>query len=88
MGPPTPQGGGGWVGWVSEGLGMMWGPSRQCGDDVGMTGMMWGPQGQRGDHGDNMWRPRRPRRPQTMGTTWRPSEGYGDDVGMMGTMQG
>ena len=27
-GPPIPPGGGGWVEWVSGGLGMMWGPSR------------------------------------------------------------
>ena len=36
------------------GLGMMWGSSRQCGndgDDMEMTGTMWRP------HGDNMWRP-------------------------------
>ena len=94
--PHPPWGGGGWVGCVSEGLGMMWGLSRWCGDDMGMTGTMWGWQGRCGedgddmgttgttcgDHEDNMWRP------QTMGTTWGPSEGYGDDVGMMGTMWG
>ena len=26
----------------------MWGPSRQCGDDMGIT---WGPQGPWGQHG-------------------------------------
>ena len=44
--------------------------------------MTWG---RHGDHGDNMWRPRRP---QTMGTTWGPSEGYGDDVGTTGMTRG
>ena len=91
FGAPTPQGGGGWVEWVSGGSGMIWGPSRQCGEDrddghdVGTTGTTCGDHG---DHGDNMWRPRRLRRPQTLGTTWGPSGGYGDDVEMMGMMWG
>ena len=76
-------------------MGTTWGPSESYGDDVVMMGMMQGQCGDDrddvgttgttcGDHGDNMWRPRRP---QTMGTTWGPSEGYGygDNVGMTGT---
>ena len=65
--------------WVSGGLRMMWGPSKQCGDDVGMTGTMWGPRGQ---HGVETMET------TAMGTTWGPSGGYGDDVGTMGTMWG
>ena len=91
FGVPHSPGGGRRVGWVSEELEIMWGPSRWFGDDGDDTGMTWGQQGQSGDHGDhrdNMgWRPRRqqrPWRPQTMGTTWGPSGGYGDDMGMMG----
>ena len=67
------------------GLGMMWRPSRQCGNDEDDVGTTWGPWGQRGDHGDNMWRPRRP---QTLGTTWGPSGGYGDDMEMTGMTWG
>ena len=74
---------------VSGGLGMIWGPSRQCGDNGDDTGTMWGRRGQHGDHrdqGDNMgWRPRRP---QVMETTWGPSGGYGDDMGMTGMTRG
>ena len=88
MGPPTPQEGGG-VEWISGGLGMMWGPSRWCGDDrndTGTTWEWWGWRGDHGDHGDNMgWRQQRP---QVMGTTWGPSGGYGDDVEMMGEWRG
>ena len=62
--------------WVSGGLRMMWGPSRQCGDDVGM---MWG-----------RWGQHRVETTETtaMGTTWGPSGGYGDDVGTMGMTWG
>ena len=49
FGAPTPEGVG-WVEWVSRGLGMMWRPSRQCGDDMGITGMTWGPWGPCGDN--------------------------------------
>ena len=60
----------------------LWGQQGQHGDDgddMGTTGTTCG------DHGDNMWRSRRP---QTMRTTWGPSGGYGDDVGMTGMMWG
>ena len=52
---PHPPGGWGWVEWVEWGLGMMWEPSRQCGDDgddVGMTGTTGTTCG---DH--RLWRP-------------------------------
>ena len=70
---PTPHGGGGQVGWLSGGLGMIWGPSRQCGDDgddVGMTRTMWERRERWGQHG---WGQRRP---------------HGDLLGAMGTMLG
>ena len=90
FGAPHPQGVG-WVEWVSGVLGMMWGPSRWCGDDVGMTGTTWGPRGPRGPWG--LWGQHGVETTETtettaMGTTWGPSGGYGDDVGMMGTMWG
>ena len=71
--------------WVSGGLGMMWGPSRQCGndgDDMGTMGMMWGPQGPWAQHGVETTET------TAMGTTWGPSVGYGDGMGMMGMTQG
>ena len=69
-------------------MGTTWGPSEGYGDNVEMMGMTGTTQGRwerHGDHGDNMWRPRRP---HTMGTTWGPSEGYGDNVGMTRLMRG
>ena len=57
---------------------MMWGPSRQCGDNMGMMGMMWGPRRQWGQHGVETMET------TAMGTTWEPSGDYGDDVGMTG----
>ena len=78
---------------------MMWRPSTQCGDDMGMMGMTWGQHGDNmgtmgttgtkwgGDHRDHS-------HGDHMGTFW----GYGhyvemtgmmwDDVGTMGTMWG
>ena len=84
LGPPTPRGVG--VGRVGIlGLGMMWGPSRQHGDDVGMMGtmgMMWGPQGQHGVETTETTDT------TAMGTTWGPSGSYGDDMGMTGMTWG
>ena len=65
--------------WISGGLGMMWKPSRQRGDDRDDTGTTWGPQGQ---HGVETMET------TAMETTWGPSGGYGDDVGMTGTTWG
>ena len=67
---------------------MMWGPSRQCGDDtddMGMTGTMWRPQGQ---HGVETTETMETTETTAMETTWGPSGGYGDNVGMTGTMWG
>ena len=79
FGVPHPPGGWGWVQWVSGELGMMWGPSRWCEDDMGMTGTTWGWRGWHGDHGDHG--DRRPRRPQP----WGP---HGDLLGAMGMTWG
>ena len=52
---------------------MMWGPSRQCGDDRDDTGMTWEPRGQH-------WVETTETMETTaMETTWGPSGGYGDD---------
>ena len=53
---------------------MMWGPSRQCGDDMGMTGMTWGPRRQ---HGVETMET------TAMGTLWGLWGQCGHDVGMM-----
>ena len=79
---------GGWVKWVSGGLGMMWGPSRRCGDDGDDRDNMWrpqtmettwGPSGDDGDDGDDV------------GTTWGQQGRHGDhmdDARTMGTTWG
>ena len=80
------------------GLEMMWGPSRQCGDDgdntydVGTTGTMWGPETmETTGHGDLLG---------AMGMTWTTGTTWGGDhrdhshgdllgaMGMTGTMWG
>ena len=64
--------------WVSGRLGMMWGPSRQCGDDGDDVGTMWGRRGQHvetTDHGDHMG---------TFWGLWGRRGQHGDDVGMTG----
>ena len=79
-----PPRGWGWVEWVYGGLGMMWGPSRECGNDgndVGMVGTTWGPRGQQG-HGVETTET------TAMVTSWGPSGGYGDDMGTRGMMWG
>ena len=82
FGAPHPQGGRGWVKWVSGRLGMMWGLSRRCLDDGDDTGMTWGRRGDNmettgttwgGDHGDHS-------HGDHIGTFW----GYGDDTGRGG----
>ena len=70
---------------MSRGLEMMWEPSRQCEDDMEMTGMAWGPQGQWGQHGVEITETMET---TAMGTTWGPSGGYGDNVQTTGMMWG
>ena len=65
---------------------MVWGPSRQCGDDGENVGTMWGPRGQHGV--ETTETTEETMETTAMGTTWGPSRGYGDDVGMTGTMWG
>ena len=86
---PHPPGGWEWVEWVPGGLGMMLGPSRQCGHDGDNTGMTWGPRGQHGvettettettGHGDHMG---------TFWGLWGWHGDDGDDTGMMGMTWG
>ena len=72
--------------WVSGGLGMMWGPSRRCGDDGDDTGTMWGRWGQHGV--ETTETTEETTETTAMGTTWGPSGGYRDNVGMTGTTRG
>ena len=62
----------------------IWGPSRQCGDDMGMTGTTWGQREQRGQHGGGDNRDNGDNDNGDNGDNrdhMGPSGGYGDYVG-------
>ena len=70
---------------------MMWGPSRQCGNDGDDTRTMWDDRddmGTTGTTGVETTETTETMETTAMGTTWGPHGGYGDDVGMMGTTRG